>query len=155
MKLLATTATAILLATSAYAERVTAHVEDVFTQVAESVPYTENECVNVEVPVYGQRTRQGGSAGEGALLGMIIGGALGDAASGGKGDATAAGAVIGGIIGADRASRPRTEQVVTGYRTERQCTEVTRYRAQNRTVYSHSVLTFTVDGQTYETTFVK
>lgn len=153
MKLLTITTLALLMGSAAYAERVNANVEDVFTQVAESVPYTENECVNVEVPVYGHRQVQG-NAGSGALGGMILGGLIGKGISGDD-QGAAAGAVLGGIIGADRASRTRTEQVVTGYRTERQCTEVTRYRAQNRTVYSHSVLTFTVDGQTYETTFVK
>lgn len=85
-----------------------------------TVPVDLQDCRNVEVPVYGN-AQNNGNAGEGALLGMIIGGVIGDAVSGGNGDTTAAGAVIGGIIGANNAQNG-TRQVVTGYRTERQCT---------------------------------
>lgn len=145
---------AALTATTAYADEVTAYVEDQYTTVTENVPYTVRECQMVQVPQYGTVTRPGNAAG-GALLGMIIGGALGDAVSDGDGGATAGGAVIGGLIGADQGSRPQQETVVTGYVTQQQCSNITRYRSQQRSVYSHSVLTFTVDGQTYETTFIR
>lgn len=93
------------------------------------------ECTMVEVPVYGTVTREG-NAGEGALAGMIIGGILGKGVTG-KDDGAAAGAVIGGIIGADRAGT-RQEQVITGYRTERQCSEV-MVREQQREIKNYTV----------------
>lgn len=153
MKLVTLTAVMALTATASFGKEVKAQVQDVFTRVSESVPYTDNECVNVEVPVYGNRNTQGDAA-SGALSGMIIGGLIGKGV-GGNDKGAAAGAVLGGLIGADRAARPRTERVVTGYRTERQCTEVTRYRSVDRTVYDYSVATFRIDGELYEVMFVK
>ena len=95
-------------------------VEPNYRTVWMNVPRTE--CRNVEVPVYGTVQKQGNAA-EGALAGMIIGGLLGKGTTGNDKGA-AAGAVIGGLIGADKAAKGSTEQVVTGYRTERQCSEV-------------------------------
>lgn len=135
-KLLATTAL-LLAATQASAETRYATVTGVqpnYQTVYQNVPRTQ--CENVQVPVYGT-VQGGGNAGEGALLGMIIGGAIGDVVSGGKGDATAGGAIIGGIIGADRAQNG-TRQVVTGYRTERQCTEV-MVREEQREIRNYTV----------------
>jgi uncharacterized protein YcfJ len=51
---------------------------------------------------------------------MIIGGLLGKGVTG-KDNGAAAGAVLGGIIAAENNNGRR---VVTGYRVERQCTEV-------------------------------
>ena len=76
-------------------------------------------CQNVEVPIYGTVTRQGGGASGGHILGgMIIGGLLGKRATG-KDNGAATGAVLGGIIAADKANKPKTETVITGYNTER------------------------------------
>jgi uncharacterized protein YcfJ len=95
-------------------------VEPNYRTVWMNVP--RNECRNVEVPIYGTVQKQGDAAG-GALAGMIIGGILGKGVTG-KDDGAAAGAVIGGLIGADKGAKGSQEQVVTGYRTERQCSEV-------------------------------
>jgi uncharacterized protein YcfJ len=95
-------------------------VEPNYRTVYMNVP--RQECYNVEVPVYGNVQREGNAAG-GALTGMIIGGLIGKGATG-KDDGAAVGAVIGGLIGADKGAKPKNEQVVTGYRTERQCKEV-------------------------------
>jgi uncharacterized protein YcfJ len=138
MKILFATAATIALSTSiVYAQTRSAtitRVEPNYQTVFQNVPRTQ--CQDVEVPVYGT-AQGGGNAGEGALLGMIIGGVLGDAISGGKGDATAGGAIIGGIIGADRAQNG-TRQVVTGYRTERQCSEV-MVREQQREIRNYTI----------------
>jgi uncharacterized protein YcfJ len=138
MKILLATAAAIAITTSsAYAQTRYANitrVEPNYQTVYQNVPRTQ--CENVEVPIYGT-VRNGGNAGEGALLGMIIGGVIGDAVSGGDGDATAGGAIIGGIIGADRAQNG-TRQVVTGYRVERQCSEV-MMREQQREIRNYTI----------------
>jgi len=131
---------------------VTATVEDVYTTMTTSQPYNETVCENVQVPVYRERQQQGNAAGS-ALLGMVIGGALGDVISDGNGNATAAGAVMGGLVGADRGARTRTTREVAGHRTERQCNEVTRYRDVQSREYDYSILHFMVDGVRYQTTF--
>lgn len=154
MKLLTFTATALLLATSAHADKITAYVQDNYVTVTESVPYTTKQCQNVQVPIYGTVTRQGSANGGDVLGGMILGGLLGKGVTG-KDNGAAAGAVLGGIIAADNANKPKTETVITGYKTERQCENVTEYRNEYKKVYDYSTLTFTVDGVEYETTFVK
>jgi len=121
MKKVLATITFAFLASSATAETVRAritHVEPRYETVTEYRNSTQ--CENVQVPIYGTRQRGGASGGD-VLAGMIIGGLLGKGVTGDDGGA-AAGAVMGGVIAADNANR--TEQVVTGYRTERQCTEV-------------------------------
>ena len=144
-----------LIASSASAEKITANIEDVFATVIESTPYTRQVCQNVEVPIYGTVTRQGsGATGGDVLGGMIIGGLLGKGVTR-KDNGAAAGAVLGGIIAADKASKPKTETVITGYKTERQCENGTEYKDVNKKVYDYTIITWTVDGVTYQTTFVK
>ena len=122
--LLLTASLLVATATPALADRqamaTITSVEPNYRTVWMNVP--RQECYNVEVPVYGTIQREGNAA-EGALAGMIIGGILGKGVTG-KDDGAAAGAVIGGLIGADKGAKGSTEQVVTGYRTERQCSEV-------------------------------
>ena len=107
----------------------------------------------VNVPVYGNVTSNGDAAG-GALLGMILGGLIGKGVTGDDGGA-AAGAVFGGLVGADKGSQPKTTQQVTGYKQERQCTEVTHYKSVTKTVYDYSVITWIQNGQQYSQTFTK
>ena len=146
---------ALVVATPAMAETTRATIEDVFATVVESTPYTRQVCQNVEVPIYGTVTRQGGGASGGDILGgMILGGLLGKGATG-KDNGAAAGAVLGGIIAADKANKPRTETVITGYKTERQCENITEYKDVNKKVYDYSIITWKVDGQEYSGTFVK
>jgi uncharacterized protein YcfJ len=136
MKKILLTTFALAMAMPAYADTVRATITYVEPRYQFRNTTTPVEhCGEVQVPIYG--TVQGGNAGEGALLGMIIGGVIGDAVSGGKGDATAGGAIIGGIIGADRAQNG-TRQVITGYRTETQC-ETVYEQTQERTVRDYLI----------------
>ena len=145
-----------LAATSASAETTRATIEDVYATVVEQTPHTRQVCQNVEVPIYGTVTRQGGGASGGDILGgMIIGGLLGKGATG-KDNGAAAGAVLGGIIAADKANKPKTETVITGYKTERQCENVTEYKSVNKKVYDYSIITFkSKDGYEYSLPFTK
>jgi uncharacterized protein YcfJ len=154
MNKLVTAAALVALATPVAAEQIKANIEDVFATVIESTPYTRQVCQNVEVPIYGTVTRQGSATGGDVLGGMILGGLLGKGVTG-KDDGAAAGAVLGGIIAADKANKPKTETVITGYKTERQCENITEYKDVNKKVYDYSIITWTVDGQTFQTTFVK
>lgn len=119
-------------------------IQPVYTQVRQQQP--TNVCRNVEVPVYGT-VQGGGDAAGGALAGMIIGGILGKGVSGNDNGA-AAGAVIGGLIGADKGANG-TRRVITGYKTERQCT--TEYTYVNTQVVNEYDIMYNIDGR--EVTF--
>lgn len=95
------------------------NVETNYHYVWQETPTTI--CQNVEVPIYGTVQGEGASGGD-VLTGMIIGGLLGKGASGNDKGA-AAGAIIGGVIAADK---KKSKQVITGYKTERQCTTSTK-----------------------------
>lgn len=142
-----------LVTSSASADTVRAKVEDVYTTVYEPVARTKQECSLVDVPVYSDVTRQG-NAGEGALAGMIIGGLLGKGVTGDDGGA-AAGAIMGGLIGADKGSKPKTERVITGYKKERSCQDVTYYDNVSKRVYDYSTITWVENGKTYSYEFIK
>ena len=143
-----------LLSVPVAAETVKANVQDYYKTVTEMVPYYKQECSTVEVPIYGTVTRQGSASGGDVLGGMIIGGLLGKGVTG-KDNGAAAGAVLGGIIAADKANKPKTEQVITGYRKERQCQQVEHWKNKSTQVYDYSVITWKQNGQTLSLEFVK
>lgn len=120
-KLLATAAALSLVATTAAANTALARITKIeprYQTSYQNVPTTQ--CQDVQVPIYGT-VQGGGATGGDVLAGMIIGGILGKGATGNDKGA-AAGAVMGGIIAADKGNG--NKQVVTGYKTERQCSEV-------------------------------
>ena len=143
----------IAIASPAFAETVNAKIEDRYEVRYIDVPYTTQDCVMVDKPIYGNSLKEGNAA-EGALLGMLLGGLAGKGVTGDDGGA-AAGAVIGGIIGADRASKPRRGRHIIGYETVRDCTKVTRYKQEKQTVYDYSIISWTQNGTTYSETFEK
>ena len=121
MRKLLITSAFILSATAGFAETVRAKITSIeprYQTLYQNVPRTQ--CQNVEVPIYGT-AQGGGNAVEGALTGAIIGGILGEAI-GGKNERNA-GAIFGAIVGGDKAANGN-RQVITGYTTERQCSEV-------------------------------
>jgi uncharacterized protein YcfJ len=119
-KLLITTAVILATASSAFATeyaRIT-KIEPRYTTGYQNVPTTQ--CQDVEVPIYGTQQGNGASGGD-VLTGMIIGGLLGKGVSGNDKGA-AAGAVIGGVIAADKGQN--NKKVIIGYEIQRQCSEV-------------------------------
>lgn len=143
MKKFITTAFLMALATPAFATDAT--IEDHYKQVKNSTPY--QSCYEVDVPIYG---KVGGGASAGDVLGgMIIGGLLGKGATG-KDDGAAVGAVIGGMVAADK--NQGKEQIV-GYRKQTQCE--TKYNVTYDEVYSHSTVTFYENGKKYRLRFQK
>lgn len=141
--LYATAAALSLVATTAYAETryaTVTHVKTNYETVWQNVPTTQ--CQDVEVPIYGTVQGQGATGGD-VLAGMIIGGILGKGVTG-KDDGAAAGAVMGGIIAADK--KNKNKRVVTGYKIERQCSEVL-VRQETRQVKNYRI-TYKWDGIT-------
>ena len=119
-KLLITTAILVSTATASLAQeyaRIT-KIEPRYHTSYQNVPTTQ--CQDVEVPIYGT-VQGGGATGGDVLTGMIIGGIIGKGLTG-KDNGAAAGDVMGGVIAADKGNGSR--QVITGYKTERQCSEV-------------------------------
>ena len=113
-------AASVVSAESFYTNGRVVSVDKTYTTRAINKPI--QQCQDVEVPIYGT-VQGGGASGGDVLAGMIIGGLLGKGVTG-KDDGAAAGAVMGGIIAADKGNK--SEQVITGYRMERQCTTVNR-----------------------------
>lgn len=147
MKLILSSAL-VAFATQAAAQNVTTTITDHFRNDVVSTPFYVTECVNVDVPVYGSAPKTTGDAVAGAIIGGIIGNQFG------SGNGKDAMTVLGAIAGADAATRNNRNQIV-GYRTERQCSEVTRYKDERVRRYSHSTATFVVDGKRYTVDFVK
>jgi len=113
-----------------------ADVTDHYKTVIQQEPYTVEVCKDIKVP------QKKGTNTEGAIIGGIIGGVIGNQF--GKGDGkeamTGVGAITGAIIGGqDKGPR--------NYTTERQCQIETRYKEKEREVYSHSTITFWLDGK--------
>jgi len=136
---------ASLVTAPVMADAVKAEVKDYYKTVTEMVPYYKTECATVEVPIYGTTTQQGNAAG-GALAGMIIGGILGKGATGDDKGA-AVGAIMGGLVGADKGAKPKTGQVITGYRKQRQCQKVEHWRNEQRRTYDYSTISWMENGQ--------
>ena len=132
------------LTSVAYADTVNANVQDHYKTVIEQNPYRVEVCKDVQVPV------QGATNTEGAIIGGIIGGVIGNQFGKGSGKeaATGVGALTGAIIGGN-SNRNQ------GYRIERQCSVETRYEERERTVYSHSTVTFRNNGRKYTLKFEK
>ena len=112
-------------------------VKDHFKVVLEQKPYQVEVCRDVTTS--GDKT---GDALKGAILGGILGNNLKGEENGG-----AIGAVIGGMLGHANSNATGSTKTV--------CSTETRYNETQRTVYSHSTITFRYEGKNYTLKFVK
>ena len=129
MKTLLTASVLALVATSAAAQTKYATITNVqpnYQTVYMNVP--QQQCQNIQVPVYGTVKNGQASTGD-TILGAVIGGAIGNQFGNGSGRDAAT--VLGAIIGADVANKkPRHSQQIIGYREEQTCNNVTYYETQ-------------------------
>ena len=139
-------AVALLMAVPAMAQSIQGDVQDHYRTITKRIPVTQQYCQDVQVPIHGERSN--GSTG-GVVLGGIVGNALGAAT--GITDARTLGTVIGMVAGNEMS---RQDQV-SGYRIEQRCNNVVSYQTESREVYSHSTITFFMNGRTYTATFQK
>jgi uncharacterized protein YcfJ len=143
--ILVATALTVMLSVPAYAET----VQDHYKTVTKRTPYNETVCNIVDVPIYGNVGS--GASGADVLAGMIIGGLIGKGVTN-KDNGAAAGAVLGGVIAADK---NQAKEGIVGYRQEEQCRQITRYTESSEDVYSHSTVSFYHEGKQYNLRFKK
>ena len=148
--LLITSSLLVAMATPALANKQAtsnAYINDHYKIIVEQTPYKIEVCKQVQVP-YGQKKELDT---QGAIIGGIIGGVVGNQFGKGSGKeaATGVGALTGAIIGGNKDKGPE------GYTTQKQCHIETRYEEIKREVYSHSTVTFFVDGRKQVLTFNK
>lgn len=115
-------------------------MQETYSNQVKNVP--SQQCQIVEVPVYGERITGGGASGGDVLGGMIVGGLLGKGASGNDKGA-AVGAILGGMVAADK--KQKKETVIVGYKQQQQCSTV--YTQETVRVRGKNELTVDVDGQ--------
>jgi len=126
-KILLSTIPLSLLTTAALAET----TQDHFKTVVVQNPYTVEVCTN----------GNNKSEIQNFLEGAIVGGAIGNNIPGEE-NGGALGAFLGGVLTTERNKGP-------------QCRTETRYEEEQRTIYSHSTVTFTHEGKTYTLRFSK
>ena len=116
-----------------------ADITDHYKTIIKQEPYVVEVCKDVKVP-YGSKNEFDK---EGAIIGGIIGGVVGNQFGKGSGKeaATGVGAIAGAIIGGNKDKSPQ------GYTVEQSCTKETRYKETSKEVYSHSTITFWLDGK--------
>lgn len=105
--------------------------------IIEQRPYSVEVCRDVQSS--GDKT---GDALKGAIIGGVIGNNLKGEENGG-----AIGALLGGMLGHANSS-------ATGG-IQRRCGVETRYEENEKTIYSHSSITFEYQGKTYTLEFKK
>lgn len=144
MKKLLLTITAIVLTTTqAFAGNVERpNVYDHYKTVVNQVPYQVEVCRQVT-------THSGGASTGDVFVGAVIGGVIGNQI--GKGRGNDAATILGAILGADHVNKNNQSHSTTGT----QCGYETRYKETVSEVYSHSTITFMMDGKSYTVDFIK
>ena len=113
-------------------------VTDVTKRVINKSPY--------QVEVCQERSTSGDRTGD-ALMGAIIGGAIGNNVTKNLDNGGAVGALLGGMLAHNNSKSTGGSKLV--------CKFETRYNEVERSIYSHSVVTFTYQGKTYSISFQK
>ena len=120
-------------------------VFDHYKNVVKQVPYEVEVCNQVR-----QGTGDGSATNE--IIGGIIGGAIGNKF--GEGDGKDAMTLAGIFLGASLAHDEELAQGTGGFTTK--CYTETRYEeAVHSQVYSHSTLTFRINGKKYRINFMR
>lgn len=114
-----------------------ARVKDHYKTVIQQTPYQVELCRDVSVS--GDKT---GDTVKGAIIGGILGNNVGNIDNGG-----AIGAILGGMLG-------HSNSDASGG-TKRVCSTETRYKEKSAVVYSHSTISWRLDGKNYTLKFYK
>ena len=142
-KAILTIATMLLFTTTAYAGNVQhSNVYHHYKTVVNQVPYNVEVCRQVT-------TQSGGASSGDVFVGAVIGGIIGNQV--GKGRGNDAATILGAILGADHVNKNSQTHSTTGTH----CSYETRYKETVSEVYSHSTITFMMDGKSYTVDFIK
>ena len=109
-------------------------VQDHYKEVIQKKPYQVEVCYEA----------RGDKTGD-TLLGAIIGGAIGQNITKDLPDGATAGAIIGGILGNQNSTASGGVK----------CRYETRNNEQQKTIYSHSTISFIYEGKQYKLNFKK
>lgn len=145
-KLLLSTLIGASFASAAIAEPVNGSVQDVYVNKTVQIPREVTGCNVVDVPIYDNKEASAGQAITGAIIGGVIGNQFGSGS--GKDAMTVLGAIVGANV-------PEGRQQIVGYRKEERCTKDVYYEDKKVRVYSHSVVKFVHEGQSYTLEFKK
>jgi uncharacterized protein YcfJ len=147
---------ALFLFSSSFAETyyVTGIVQSIEPVYSSTNVYTpETRCRNIKVPVYGKVVSGNGASGADVLGGMVVGALLGKALTNDN-NAAGVGAVMGGVVAAEKQKKTTTK--VVGYNTEQRCEVVQTVSQQSdikdyRVIYSWNGFTgSSLTGRYYE-----
>ena len=123
----------------------TAVIFDHYKNVIQQTPYRVEVCQDRVQPA-------GDGSATNELVGALFGGAIGN--SFGKGDGKDAMTLFGALMGASLAHDDELKKN-PGTRTVIVCDIETRYEESATEVYSHSTITFDLNGTQYSLNFVK
>ena len=122
------------------------NVVDHYERQIDFIEDSQEVCRLVKIPIYHMPHRPTGAE---ILGGLVIGGALGKVISGDDKGALA-GAVVGGLV-----TSSQQEPRIVGYSRKRVCEDKIFHRKEYRQEYSHSTISFTINGVSYNKTFMK
>ena len=140
-----------IVSINATADQVVAEIEDKYSTKVRNIPVTTEQCRTVNVPIYAGTAAKKDQFGE-MVLGAAIGSVIGNEISDDKGVGT-----IGGIIGAKIASdnAQSNDQEIVAYSEEERCETIRSYEKEYVENYSHSYITFELDGRRYRARFIR
>ena len=144
-KLIALFTVALSMSTMAATPIQSGTVIDTYKTVIKQIPYRVEVCQDRV-----QHSGDGSATNE--LVGALFGGAIGN--SFGKGDGKDAMTLFGALMGASLAHDDELANN-PGTRTVTVCEVQTRYEEEVSEVYSHSTITFRLEGRNYSLDFVK
>lgn len=144
-KLIALFTAALSMSTMAATSIQSGSVIDTYKTVIKQIPYRVEVCQDKIQPA-------GDGSATNELVGALFGGAIGN--SFGKGDGKDAMTLFGALMGASLAHDDELANN-PGTRTVTVCDVQTRYEEEVSEVYSHSTITFRLEGRNYSLDFLK
>ena len=118
--------------------------------ISDQTPY--QRCETQQTPIY--QTVQGkddmGAVVGGALIGSVVGKVVTDNKGG-----TALGAILGGALANESQKKRNTTTQIVGYDNKQVCSTAYKTTTSTREVYSHSTITFMMDGMQITAEFTR
>lgn len=118
--------------------------------VSDQTPY--QRCETQQTPIY--QTVQGKDDMGAVVGGALIGGVVGKVVTDNKGG-TALGAILGGALANESQKKRNTTTEIVGYDSKQVCSTAYKTTTSTREVYSHSTITFMMDGMQITAEFTR